>query len=147
MKKTRPAIAAAIAVSAALLFTGCASGSAGSATTAARDCGTLGSEVRDISNGAQNQLAGDLSDADAQSAATEYLDSLGERTDKLEDTWKSDSKVSDALDKLGDSLDAAKDYVGTVPTDGSDPDADAQAKATGDIQDAANGVNSACSSK
>ncbi|MET0726085.1 MAG: hypothetical protein ABWY36_07010 [Leifsonia sp.] len=140
MKNTRPALAAVVAVTAALLFSGCASGS--TSDTAANDCDTLRSDVRDISNGAQNTLAGDLSEA--QDDAKKYLEGLNERIDSLEKTWESNEKVTAALETLGDKVDSAEEFVDSVPTDGSEIDADAQAAASGDIADAAAAVNEAC---
>jgi hypothetical protein len=147
MKTTRPAIAAVVAVTAALLFSGCAGGSgdASSSTADAQNCDTLRSEIRDINNGAQNTLAGDLSEGQAD--AKTYFDGLGDRVDTLEDTWESNKAVTSALDTLSDKLDAAEDFIDTVPTDGTDPDADALATASTDISDAAAAVNDACTAK
>ena len=145
MKNTRPALAAVIAVSAALLFSGCASGSSADATSSAQNCDSLRSEVRDINNGAQNTLASDLSEG--QDDAKTYFDGLGDRVDTLADQWDSNKAVSAALDTLGDKLDAAEDYIDTVPTDGTEPDADALATVSGDISDAAAAVNDACTAK
>lgn len=142
MKTTRPAIIAALAVSAALLFTGCASGSS---SDSAQSCDTLRSEVRDINNGAQNTLAGDLSAGQAD--AKTYFDGLGDRVDALSDTWDDNKAVDKALDGLSDALDAGEDYIETVPTDPEKLDADAQTKAMTDISDAAAAVNKACTAK
>ena len=145
MKTTRPAIIAAIAVSAALLFTGCASGSSSDSTASAQNCDTLRSEVRDINNGAQNTLAGDLSDSQAD--AKTYFDGLGDRVDTLADQWDDNAAVEKALEGLNDALDAGEDYIATVPTDPEQLDADAQTKAMTDISDAAAAVNTACTAK
>lgn len=148
MKNTRPAIAAVVAVTAALLFSGCASGGSSDASSSSADaqnCDALRSEVRDINNGAQNTLASDLSESQAD--AKTYFDGLGDRVDTLGDTWDSNKAVSAALDTLGEKLDAAEDFIDTVPTDGSDPDADALATASTDISDAAAAVNDACTAK
>ena len=145
MKTTRPAIAAALAVSAALLFSGCASGSSSDSTASAQNCDTLQSEVRDINNGAQNTLAGDLSAGQAD--AKTYFDGLGDRVDTLSDDWDDNKDVEQALEGLSDALDAGEDYIDTVPTDPEQLDADAQTKAMTDISDAAAAVNDACSAK
>ena len=145
MKTTRPAIITTLAVSAALLFTGCASGSSSDSTTSAQNCDSLKSEVRDINNGAQNTLAGDLSEGQAD--AKTYFDSLGDRVDTLSDDWDDNKAVEKALEGLSDALDAGEDYIDTVPTDPDQVDADAQTKAMTDISDAAAAVNTACTDK
>lgn len=146
MKNTRPAIAAAIAVSAALLFSGCASGGSASTTTTAAagaDCSKLQSNVRDISNGAQNTLATAPADVAAQTASAKTLADYSDRVTKLEDGVKN-SSVTDALKTLSDKILAGEDWVKAAPVDGSDADADTQATVTGDIQTAATAVVTAC---
>ncbi|THG32459.1 hypothetical protein E6C70_11855 [Glaciibacter flavus] len=149
MKNTRPAIAAVIAVSAALLFSGCASGGGSSATTTAAagsDCSKLHSDVRDISNGAQNTLATAPADADAQTASASALADFSDQAKKLEDSYSDNKGVTSALDDLASKIDAGQDWVKAAPVDGSDADADTQASVTADIDKAATAVDDACKS-
>lgn len=146
MKSIRTATVAALAVTAALLFTGCASdsGSSSDSSSGGNDCATLTSEVRDISNGAQNALNGDFSAGTDDAKA--YIGTLSDRVDALEDDWKSDKAVTKALDSFDDSIGAAEDFIEAVPADGT-VDPDAQATVVTGIQDSAAAVGKACSGK
>lgn len=129
----------ALVFAGALLLAGCAAGGSG-ASSSADECDTVKSDVRDISNGAQNTLAAGGDPAEIQSALEGYSD----RVDQLgEDT--SDA-VSDELEKLAGALDDAAEFAATLP---SDPDAEVDSDAVAEhqtaIQDAASGVNDACS--
>jgi len=128
----------ALVFAGALLLAGCAAGGSG-ASSSADECDTVKSDVRDISNGAQNTLGAGGDPAEIQSALEGYSD----RVDQLgEDT--SDA-VSDELEKLAGALDYAAEFAATLP---SDPDAEVDSDAVAEhqtaIQDAASGVNDAC---
>jgi hypothetical protein len=131
---------AAIVFAGALLFTGCAAGGGGSETAAAGGCDTITSDVRDISNGSQNALASGGDPADVK----ESLEGYSERVDALEED--ADDAVAESLGELGDQIDEAADFAETLP---SDPEAEVDAEAVAEhqtaIQEAADGVNSACS--
>lgn len=147
MKTTRSVTIAAVALSATMLFTGCASGGAGSATTTAAagaDCMSLRSAVRDISNGAQNTLAASIADAASQKTAEDYLGTLSDRLGSLESKWQDNQQVKSALTTFGDKINAAKDYVTSVPTDGSAPDANAETAASTGIRESALAASDSC---
>jgi hypothetical protein len=131
----------ALVFAGALLLAGCAAGGGG-ASASADECDTVKSEVRDISNGAQNTLAAGGDPAEIQSALEGYSD----RVDQLgEDT--SDA-VSDELEQLAEALDDAADFAETLPSDpDAEVDADAVAEQQTAIQDAASGVSEACSAE
>lgn len=121
----------------ALLLSGCAAGGGGEA--GAGGCDTVRSEVRDISNGAQNALAagGDPSEVhDALEGYSERVDALAE---------EADDAVSDALEGLDEAIDEAADFAETLP---SDPEAEVDAEAVAEhqtaIQEAATEVTNAC---
>jgi hypothetical protein len=128
----------ALVFAGALLLAGCAAGGGGDSASA-DECDTVKSEVRDISNGAQNTLAAGGDPAEIQSALEGYSD----RVDQLgEDT--SDA-VSDELEQLAEALDDAADFAETLPSDpDAEVDADAVAEQQTAIQDAASGVSEAC---
>lgn len=129
---------AALVFASALLLSGCAAGGGGGEATA-DPCDTVNSEVRDISNGAQNTLAAGGDPADVQAALEEYSERaavLGEDTDDA---------VSTALEGLGAALDEAAGFAETLPTDPeAEVDADALAEQQTAIQEAAAEVTSAC---
>ncbi len=129
----------ALVFAGALLLAGCAAGGGG-ASSSADECDTVKSEVRDISNGAQNALAAGGDPSETQATLEGYSD----RVDTLgEDT--SDA-VSDELEKLAEALDDAAEFAATLPSDpDAEVDADAVAEQQTAIQDAASGVNDACS--
>ncbi|WP_173922727.1 hypothetical protein [Agromyces sp. Marseille-P2726] len=131
---------AAIVFTGALLFTGCAAGGGGGGETAATGCDAISTEVRDISNGAQNALAAGGDPADVNDA----LEGYSERVDALEE--EADGDVSEALDALDEKIDDAADFAETLP---SDPEAEVDDEAVAEhqsaIQDAATAVNDACS--
>ena len=126
----------------ALLLSGCAAGGGGAEASASADpCSAVRSEVRDVSNGAQNALSagGDPSDVQAS------LEGYGERVDALDKTAGDDESVSEALDGLGTALDDAAEFASTLPTDpDAEVDADAVAEHQTAIQDAASEVGTAC---
>jgi hypothetical protein len=131
----------ALVFAGALLLAGCAAGG-GTATPSADPCETVKSEVRDISNGAQNALAagGDPSDVQAS------LEGYSERVDKLGET--TDDAVSTELDALAAALDDAAEFAATLPTDPeAEVDADAVAEHQTAIQEAAASASDACSAK
>ena len=128
----------ALVFAGALLLAGCAAGGGG-ASSSADECDTVKSDVRDISNGAQNTLAAGGDPAEIQSTLEGYSD----RVDTLgEDT--SDA-VSDELEKLAEALDDAAEFAATLPSDpDAEVDADAVAEQLPATPAAAWGVNAAC---
>jgi len=131
----------ALVFAGALLLSGCAtSGSGDAASTSAKDgCDTIRSEVRNVSNGAQNTLA----TATDGAATKTYLEGLEDRVDALDEQAGDDTKVEDALEGLKTALGDAADYAATIPADGTQ-DAEALAAQQSAIQTAANEVTSAC---
>jgi hypothetical protein len=129
---------AAIVFASALLFTGCAAGGGGE--TAAGGCDTIATEVRDISNGAQNALASGGDPAEVKSS----LEGYSERVDDLAE--EADDAVDESLDALDEQIDEAAEFAETLP---DDPEAEVDAEAVGEqqagIQEAADEVNAACS--
>ncbi len=125
----------------ALLLAGCAAGG-GTATPSADPCETLSTEVRDISNGAQNTLAAGGDPAEMQSA----LEGYAERVDALLE--EADAAVSEDLEAFHESLHEAAEFAATLP---SDPEAEVDAEAVAEqqtaIQEAATGVNEACTAE
>jgi hypothetical protein len=129
---------AAIVFTGALLFTGCAAGGGGEA--AAGGCDTITSDVRDISNGAQNALAAGGDPSEVKST----LEGYSERVDALAE--EADDAVAESLDALDESIDEAADFAETLPDDPeAEVDAEAVAEQQANIQEAADGVNAACS--
>lgn len=132
----------ALVFASALLLSGCAAGGAGGGGEATADpCETVRTEVRDISNGAQNVLAAGGDPSEVQAALEGYV----ERVATLDKTAGDDAEVSEALDALSETLDEAAVFAETLP---SDPEAEVDAEAVGEhqtaIQDAATEVSSAC---
>ena len=131
----------ALVFAGALLLSGCAAG--GSASSPSADpCDTVQSEVRDISNGAQNALAAGGDPAEVQSTLEDYsvrVSDLGETTTDA---------VSTELEALTGALDDAAEFAATLP---SDPEAEVDAEAVAEhqtaIQDAATSASEACSAE
>ena len=126
----------------ALPLSGCAAGGGGAEASASADpCAAVRTEVRDVSNGAQNALASGGDPADVQAS----LEGYSERVDALDKTAGDDQSVSDALDALGVAIDDAAEFASTLPTDPeAEVDADAVAEHQTAIQDAASAVGEAC---
>lgn len=124
----------------ALLLSGCAAGGGGG-EAGADECETVRTEVRDISNGAQNALAAGGEPSEVHDA----LEGYSERVDALEE--EADGAVSDALEAFDEAIDEAADFAETLP---SDPEAEVDAEAVAEhqtaIQDAATEVTNACGS-
>jgi hypothetical protein len=134
----------ALLLAGALLLSGCAAGGGGAEASASADpCAAVRTEVRDVSNGAQNALASGDDPADVQAS----LEGYSERVDALDKTSGDDQSVSDALDALGVAIDDAAEFASTLPTD-PDPDAEVDADAVAEhqtaIQEAAAEVSSSC---
>jgi hypothetical protein len=131
----------ALVFAGALLLAGCAAGG-GTATPSADPCETVKSEVRDISNGAQNALAAGGDPAEVQSTLEDYsarVSELGETTDDA---------VSTELEALTGALDDAAEFAATLPTDPeAEVDADAVAEHQTAIQEAATSASEACSAE
>jgi len=131
----------ALVFAGALLLAGCAAGG-GAATPSADPCEAVTSEVRDISNGAQNALAAGGDPAEVQSTLEDYstrVSELGETTDDA---------VSAELEALAGALDDAAEFAATLPTDPeAEVDADAVAEHQTAIQDAATSASEACTAE
>ena len=131
----------ALVFAGALLLAGCAAGG-GTATPSADPCETVKSEVRDISNGAQNALAAGGDPAEVQSTLEDYsarVSELGETTDDA---------VSTELEALTGARDDAAEFAATLPTDPeAEVDADAVAEHQTAIQEAATSASEACSAE
>ena len=122
----------------ALLLSGCTAGG-GAATPSADACETVKSEVRDISNGAQNSLVSGDDPSDIQSSLEDY----SVRVSELAET--TDDAVSTELEGLTGALDDAAEFAGTLPSDPeAEVDADAVAEHQTAIQDAATAASEAC---
>ncbi|WP_448808335.1 hypothetical protein [Agromyces bauzanensis] len=134
----RMKLSAALVFAGALLLSGCAAGG-GDAETTAGGCDTIQSEVRDISNGAQNALAAGGDPSEIQSA----LEGYSERAAALGED--ADDDVAGAVDTLVEAIDEAADFAETLPTD---PEAEVDAEAVAEhqtaIQEAAAEVTGAC---
>jgi len=127
----------ALVFAGALLLSGCAAGGGGGSTADA--CETVRSEVRDVSNGAQNSLAAGGDPAEIQST----LEGYSERVTTLGET--APDAVSTALEGLSGALDDAAEFAATLPEDPeAEVDADAVAEQGTAIQEAAAEVTSAC---
>ena len=131
----------ALVFAGALLLSGCTTGGSGSSPSA-DPCDTVQSEVRDISNGAQNALASGDDPAEVQSALEDYsvrVTELGETTT---------DEVSTELEALTGAIDDAAEFAATLP---SDPDAEVDADAVAEhqtaIQDAATSASEACAAE
>ena len=131
----------ALVFAGALLLSGCTTGGSGSSPSA-DPCDTVQSEVRDISNGAQNTLASGDDPAEVQSALEDYsvrVTELGETTTDA---------VSTELEALTGALDDAAEFAATLP---SDPEAEVDAEAVAEhqtaIQDAATSASEACAAE
>lgn len=132
----------ALAFAGALLLAGCTAGGTAATTADADPCETVRSEVRDISNGAQNALAAGGDPADVQSTLEDYsvrVTELGETTDDA---------VSTELEALTGALDDAAEFAATLPSDPeAEVDADAVAEHQTAIQDAATSASEACATE
>ena len=119
----------------ALLLSGCAAGG-GASTPSADACETVKSEVRDISNGAQNVLA---SGGDPSEDYSVRVTELGETTGDA---------ASTELEALSGALDDAAEFAATLPSDPeAEVDADAVAEHQTAIQDAATAASENCTSE
>ncbi len=137
---------AALVFASALLLTGCAAGAADGgngegAGSSVDACGTIRSEVRDISNGAQNALASGGDPSEIQST----LEGYSERIMAIDRTGGDDTELSDALDALDEKINEAAEFAATLP---SDPEAEVDEEALAEqqtaIQEAASGVGDSC---
>ena len=131
----------ALVFAGALLLSGCTAGG-GAATPSADPCETVQSEVRDISNGAQNSLVSGGDPSEIQSSLEDYsvrVTELGETTDDA---------VSTELEALTGALDDAAEFAATLPSDPeAEVDADAVAEHQTAIQDAATAASEACTAE
>ena len=131
----------ALVFAGALLLSGCTTGGSGSSPSA-DPCDTVQSEVRDISNGAQNALASGDDPAEVQSALEDYsvrVTELGETTT---------DEVSTELEALTGAIDDAAEFAATLPSDPeAEVDADAVAEHQTAIQDSATSASEACAAE
>ena len=132
----------ALAFAGVLLLAGCTAGGSGGATTAAAEsCETLRSDVRDISNGAQNTLAAGGDPAEMQT----QLEGYSERVTELNESVGEEFGVTDQLTAFGEEIDAAAEFAATLPSDPeAEVDSDAVAEHQTAIEEAADNVNDAC---
>jgi hypothetical protein len=133
---------AALVLASALLLSGCAADGGGEGAGSSVDaCTAVVSEVRDISNGAQNALAAGGDPSETQST----LEGYSERVMAIDRTGGDDTQLSDALDELDAKIQEAAEFAATLP---SDPDAEVDADAVAEhqtaIQDAASAVGDTC---
>lgn len=147
MKSTRIVTVAAITLGAAVAFTGCTADAASTDTsTAVNVC----NEVRDITNGALNTLAGDITTDQAATAG--YLGELAARADALVGSVD-DSAADKAFTEFSAELSAAADYVAAAPVpaaDAAEDDAEADPQLTATVaavQDAAAEAKANCSAQ
>lgn len=132
----------ALAFAGALLLSGCTAGGTAPTTAAADPCETVRSEVRDISNGAQNALAAGGDPAEVQSTIEDYSVRVSELAETTSD------EVSTELEGLTGALDDAAEFAATLPSDPeAEVDADAVAEHQTAIQDAATAASEACTSE
>lgn len=131
----------ALVFAGALLLSGCTAGG-GASTPSADPCETVQSEVRDISNGAQNVLAAGGDPSEIQSSLEDYsvrVTELGETTGDA---------ASTELEALSGALDDAAEFATTLPSDPeAEVDADAVAEHQTAIQDAATAASEACTAE
>ena len=131
----------ALVFAGALLLSGCTTGGSGSSPSA-DPCETVQSEVRDISNGAQNSLVSGDDPSEIQSSLEDY----SVRVTELAET--TDDAVSTELEGLTGALDDAAEFAGTLPSDPeAEVDADAVAEHQTAIQDAATAASEACTAE
>lgn len=126
-------LASAVLVAAStVMLAGCAAGGP--------DCEAINSEVRDISNGAQNTLASSQSPSDM----SDYLSGLSDRIGTLEDQ-AGDGAAKTALEAFDQAITAASDFAATLPADpDAERDADGIAAQQASVSDAADAVKAAC---
>ncbi|WP_438856088.1 hypothetical protein [Agromyces sp. M3QZ16-3] len=141
---------AALVFAGALALTGCASGGGGdTAASGEESCSTIAAQVRDISNGVQNNLAAPPSLDELQS----YLGDASSRTDALIEDSGDDSALIDSLGEFQTALNEVSTYADgleEVPSE-EDPsamtieqDPDQLAEQQAAVQEAAVAVGASC---
>lgn len=148
MKSTRMVTTAALALGAALAFTGCAA-EASTDTAAPATTVEACTEVRNVTNGALNTLAGDIT-ADPASVS-EYFGQLTDRVNALVGTVENED-ADKAFGDFSAALGEAGAYVATVPAATEAPAEEAEADpalvaAVTGIQDAAVEAAANCSAE
>ncbi|WP_430647967.1 hypothetical protein [Agromyces sp. GXS1127] len=99
---------AALVFAGALALTGCASGDGGDTAASGEDsCATIAADVRDISNGVQNNIAAPSSLEGLQ----DYLGDASERTDALIEEAGDDDALIDALGGFQTALNEVSTYA------------------------------------
>jgi hypothetical protein len=147
----RFAMPAVLVFAGALALSGCAAGGGGDTAGSSEDnCTTVANEVRDISNGVQNNIAAPASVDDLE----EYLDDAKSRAEDAAGEAESDDLES-AVDDFAATLEGVSEYADGL-TEGpseEDPEAtvveqdpDAQAEQQTAVQEAAVAVSDVCSS-
>lgn len=133
-----------LVLSGALLLSGCATGGGTSAEPTEDTCSTVASEVRDISNGVQNNLAA-ASDLDALDT---YLDDASARVQAIIDDLGDDEELQTAVEGFQESVATATDYAGTLPEPDADgaitQDPEALAEQQTSLQEASAEVSAVC---
>ncbi|WP_353816762.1 hypothetical protein [Agromyces sp. SYSU T00266] len=141
---------AALVFAGALALTGCASGGGGdTAATGEESCSSIAAQIRDISNGVQNNLAAPSSLEGLQ----DYLGESSERTDALiEEAGDSDALI-DSLGEFQTALNEVSTYADgleEVPSE-DDPsvmtieqDPDELASQQSAVQEASSAVAASC---
>ena len=146
----RFAMPAALVFAGALALSGCAAGDGDDTAGSSGDnCTTVAGEVRDISNGVQNTLAG----PESVDALEEYLEEAKSRAEEAAGEAESDEPES-AVDDFAATLEGVSEYAGEL-TEGpseEDPEAtvveqdpDALAEQQAAVQEASAEVGAVCS--
>ncbi|WP_344370309.1 hypothetical protein [Agromyces tropicus] len=141
---------AAVVFAGALALSGCASGGGDASDSAApADCASIAAQVRDISNGVQNNLAAPPSLDELQS----YLGDASSRTDALIEDAGDDSALIDSLGEFQTALNEVSTYADgleEVPSE-EDPsamtieqDPDQLAEQQAAVQEASAAVGASC---
>ena len=149
----RFAMPTALVFAAALTLSGCAAGGGGgdAGGSAEDNCTTVANEVRDISNGVQNNLAapGSLDELE------DYLEDAKARADQAADDAEGD-ELETAVEDFAATLEGVGEYADELSEGPSeeDPDAmvveqdpDALAEQQAAVQEAASNVSAVCSSE
>ncbi|MGR0320658.1 hypothetical protein [Agromyces sp. ZXT2-3] len=98
---------AALVFAGALALTGCATGGGDDTASGEESCTTIAADVRDISNGVQNNIAAPSSLEGLQ----DYLGEASERTDALIEEAGDDDALIDALGGFQTALNEVSTYA------------------------------------
>lgn len=143
---------AALVFAGALALTGCASGDGGdTAASGGESCSTIAGDIRDISNGVQNNIAAPSSIEELE----DYLGEASERTDALIEDAGDDDALIDALGGFQTALNEVSTYAGGLSEEPSEDDPSATvvvqdpqdiADQQSIIQEASSAVSASCES-